>query len=65
MQTHMNTHTGVTFSETWSTNAQIDTELNYEPCGVDGLKLTLSSSFLPSSGYVVDTRITAKASLHA
>ncbi len=41
---------GVTFSESWNTNSELNTELAYEPSGIDGLKLTLNSSFLPSSG---------------
>ncbi|XP_064387443.1 voltage-dependent anion-selective channel protein 2-like [Halichondria panicea] len=41
---------GVTFSESWNTNSELNTELAYEPCSIDGLKLTLNSSFLPSSG---------------
>lgn len=41
---------GVTFSESWNTNSELDTELNYEPSAVENLKLTLCSSFLPSSG---------------
>lgn len=41
---------GVTFSEGWNTSSEWDSELVYEPCRVEGLKLTLSSSFLPSSG---------------
>ena len=43
---------GVTFTESWNTNCELDTELAYEPSAIEGLKLTLSSSFLPSSGYV-------------
>ena len=43
---------GVTFSESWNTSAEVDTELNYEPSAVSGLKLTLSSIFFPSSGLV-------------
>ena len=42
---------GVTFSESWNTSSELDTELTYEPKAVSGLKLTLSSSFLPSSGH--------------
>lgn len=41
---------GVTFSETWNTNSEMNAEFNYEPSAVEGLKLTLNSSFLPSSG---------------
>ena len=41
---------GVTFSESWNTNSELDTELTYEPSAVEGLKLTLNSAFLPSSG---------------
>ena len=43
-------YSGVTFSEGWNTSSEWDSELVYEPCRVEGLKLTLSSSFLPSSG---------------
>lgn len=50
--THLRLHSpsGVTFSESWNTSSELDTELTFEPKGVSGLKLTLSSSFLPSSG---------------
>lgn len=41
---------GVTFTESWNTSSEIDTELTYEPSAVEGLKLTLNSLFLPSSG---------------
>lgn len=41
---------GVTLSEQWNTKAELDTELTYEPCKVKGLKLSLSSSFFPSTG---------------
>lgn len=46
----LHSHSGVTFSESWNTSSELDTELTFEPKGVSGLKLTLSSSFLPSSG---------------
>lgn len=42
---------GVTFTESWNTSAEIDTELTYEPCKISGLKFTLGSSFFPSSGF--------------
>jgi hypothetical protein len=42
---------GVTFSESWSTSAEIDSELTYEPSGVSGLKLTLGSALVPTSGF--------------
>lgn len=41
---------GVTFSESWNTSSELNTELTYEPSAVTGLKLTLNSSFLPTSG---------------
>ena len=48
----LHSHSGVTFSESWNTSSELDTELTFEPKSVSGLKLTLSSSFLPSSGWV-------------
>ena len=42
---------GVVVSESWNTNAELDTELTYEPSRIKGLKLTLSSSFLAASGH--------------
>ncbi|CAI8033035.1 Voltage-dependent anion-selective channel protein 1 [Geodia barretti] len=42
---------GVTFSESWSTAAEIDSELVYEPSAVAGLKLTLGSALVPTSGF--------------
>jgi len=41
---------GITFTETWNTSSELNTELAYEPSAVEGLKLTLSSDFVPSSG---------------
>lgn len=41
---------GVTFSESWNTSAEIDSELVYEPTAVCGLKLTLGSALVPTSG---------------
>lgn len=42
---------GATFTESWNTSAEIESELVYEPSAISGLKLTLASSFLPSSGF--------------
>eukprot|EP00731_Ephydatia_muelleri_P017917 Em0010g1015a len=42
---------GVVVSESWNTNAELDTELTYEPSRFQGVKLTLSSSFLAASGH--------------
>ena len=52
MYLHIHTHTGITFTETWNTSSELNTELAYEPSAVEGLKLTLSSDFVPSSGLV-------------
>lgn len=41
---------GLTFTETWSTTADLNAELNFEPKKVQGLKLTLVSNWTPSSG---------------
>ena len=41
---------GVTFTETWNTSSELNTELAYECSWAEGLKLTLSSDFVPSSG---------------
>lgn len=41
---------GVVVTESWNTAAELETELTYEPSRVAGLKLTLSSAFLASSG---------------
>ncbi|XP_065912097.1 voltage-dependent anion-selective channel protein 2-like [Dysidea avara] len=41
---------GFTFSETWTTGGQLDTELTFEPQKVEGLKFSLSSEWFPSSG---------------
>lgn len=42
---------GVVVSESWNTNAELDTELTYEPSRIQGLKLTLQSAFLAASGH--------------
>lgn len=41
---------GITFSETWSTSADLSAEIKYEPKAIKGLKLSLSSNWTPSSG---------------
>ena len=42
---------GVTFTESWNTASELNAELNYEPKKwVDGLKLTLDSTWVPTSG---------------
>jgi hypothetical protein len=44
---------GVVFVEKWNTDNILKSELSVENNIVDGLKLTLDSSYAPASGYVV------------
>ncbi|XP_003384452.1 PREDICTED: voltage-dependent anion-selective channel protein 2-like [Amphimedon queenslandica] len=41
---------GVTFTESWSTGADLNTELTYEPSKVEGLQLSLEGSWSPNNG---------------
>lgn len=41
---------GVTFTEEWSTGADMSTELKYEPAKVAGLKLGLNGGWTANSG---------------
>lgn len=41
---------GVTFTEEWSTGADMSTELKYEPAKIEGLTLGLNGGWTPNSG---------------
>jgi len=41
---------GIVFTETWNTSSELNTELVYDCSYLEGLKVTLSSVFVPSSG---------------
>lgn len=41
---------GITFSESWNTSSELNGELVYEPKAVQGLKMELNSTWIPSTG---------------
>ena len=40
----------MTFTEEWSTGADMSTELKYEPSKIEGLTLGLNGGWTPNSG---------------